>query len=133
MLFLVLAFAVVFIIFVGTYWVLQLRPEQKAERDLGRRLQPVKRRRLGESIELLRRVNPVSTVPILRQTLGRVATTASLERKLEQSGLPLTVGRFVLSTVFLALVAFVVAMVLSRMPSVAIVAGVAAPRCRGWR
>ncbi len=104
MLFAAVAFAVVFVIFVGTYWVLQVLPEQKAERELERRLQPVKRRRLGESIELLRRVNPISTVPLLRNTLGRVATTASLERKIEQSGLPLTVGRVVLAMGFLAMV-----------------------------
>ena len=67
--------------------MLQVLPEQKADRELDRRLQPVKRRRLGESIELLRRVNPLSTIPILQKTLGRVAPTAGLERKIEQSGL----------------------------------------------
>ena len=127
MIFAVLAFAVVFVIFLGTYWVLQLLPEQKAERDLERRLQPVKRRRLGAKLELLRSVNPISTVPFLRHTLGRIATTASLERKVEQSGLQLTVGRVVLAMVFLAIVAFFATMALSRILPVAIVAaGVAA-------
>ena len=123
MLFAAVAFAVVFVIFVGTYWVLQVMPEQKAERELERRLGPVKRRRLGESIELLRRVNPVSTVPLLRNTLGRVARTASLERKIEQSGLPLTVGRVVLAMGFLAMVAFFITLWLSRMLPLAIFAG----------
>ena len=122
MLFAVIAFAVVFVIVLGTYWVLQVLPEQKAARELGRRLQPVTRRRLGESMELLRRVNPISTVPILRDTLGRVASTASLERKIEQSGLPLTVGRIVLAMGLLAMVAFFGTWVLSRVLSLAIFA-----------
>jgi tight adherence protein B len=127
MLFAVLAFAVVFVIFVGTYWVLQILPEQKAERDLERRLQPVKRRKLGERLELLRRVNPISTVPFLRNTLGQIATTATLERKIEQSGLPLTVGRMVLATGFLAMVAFFATLTLSRMLPLAVAAaGIAA-------
>jgi tight adherence protein B len=98
-------------------------PEQKTEREITRRLQPGKRRRLGESLELLRQVNPVSTVPILSQTLGRIATTAFLERKFEQSGLPLTVGRFVLATVFLGIVGFFLALMLWRTPMLAVVAG----------
>jgi len=122
MLFVVIAFAVVFVIVLGTYWVLQVLPEQKAERELERRLQPVKRRRLGESLDLLRRVNPISTVPLLRNTLGRIATTASLERKIEQSGLPLTVGRIVLAMGLLAMVAFFGTWVLSRVLSLAIFA-----------
>ena len=123
MLFAAIAFAVVFVIFLGTYWVLQLLPEQKAERELERRLQPVKRRRLGESLDLLRRVNPISTVPILSQTLGKLATSTVLERKIEQSGLPMTVGRLVLSMIFLAIVGFSIAMVVSRVLLLALVTG----------
>jgi tight adherence protein B len=126
MLFVLLAFTIVFVIFIGTYWVLQVLPEQRAERELERRLRPGKRRRLDQSIELLRRVNPLSTVPVLRDTLGRIATTVNLERKLEQSGLPLTVGRFVLSVLFLGLLGFFVGLMLSRMVWLATVAGVLA-------
>ena len=123
MLFAAIAFVVVFVIFLGTYWALQLLPEQKAERTLERRLQPVKRRRLGESLELLRSVNPVSTLPFLQKGLARAGVVDSLERKIEQSGLSLTVGRLVLLTIFLGIVVFLVTWTLSRMIPVAIVAG----------
>ena len=132
MLFAVLAFTVVFVIFLGTYWVLQLLPEQKAERELGRRLQPVKRRRLGESLELLRSVNPVSTVPLLRRTLGTLATSAALEKKVEQSGLPLTVGRLVLSMIFLGLVGFAIALVVSRVWLLALFTGALVSMVPWW-
>jgi tight adherence protein B len=122
MLFAVVAFAVVFVIFLGTYWVLQLLPEQKAERELERRLRPVKRRRLGESLDLLRRVNPVSSVPILQKTLSRVSLVAGLERRIEQSGLPLTVGRLVLTMIFLAFLVFLGTWTLSGMISIGVAA-----------
>ena len=122
MLFALLAFVIVFVVFLGTYWVLQVMPEQKADRELERRLAPGKRRRLGESIELLRRVNPLSTIPILQKGMARVELAAGLERKIEQSGLSLTVGRLVLATMFLAVVAFLGTWTLSRMVSLAIAA-----------
>ena len=124
MLFAAIAFVVVFVIFVGTYWVLQLLPEQKAERVLERRLQPVKRRRLGQSLELLRSVNPVSTVPLLQKSLARVGLVDGLERKIEQSGLSLTVGRLVLMMIFLGIVVFLTTWTLTRLISVGIAAGV---------
>jgi tight adherence protein B len=124
MLFVVVAFVVVFVIFLGTYWVLQVLPEQKAERTLERRLQPVKRRRLGESLGLLRNVDPASTLPFLQKSLARAGLVDKLERKIEQSGLKLTVGRLVLMMIFLGVVVFLGTWTFTRLIPVAIAAGV---------
>ena len=126
MLFALLAFAVVFVIFVGTYWVLQVLPEQKAERELERRLQPASGAGSARASSCCAASIRSARCRSCATRWARIATTASLERRIEQSGLPLTVGRVVLATAFLAIVAFFGTWMLSRMLSLAIFAAAVA-------
>lgn len=126
MIFALLAFGVVLFIFLGTYWVLQVMPERRSQRTLERRLGRANRQRVDTGPDLLRRISQVSTVPLLRRTLGRVASTASLQRLIDRSDLRVTVGHVVLATAFLALVAYLGAWTLSRVLPLALAVAAAA-------
>ena len=108
-----MAFAAVFAAFLVTYWVLELRPEQKAEQALERRLRPIKRLQVAARVALMKRITPISSIPALRRLLGGATFTRNLERLVERSGLSLTVGQLVLTMFFLAFIAFVVALSLT--------------------
>ena len=101
-----LAFLLVFLSFILSYWLLQVRPEQQAEEHLDRRLEPVKRAGLTQGVELLRRIKPLSTLPIIQSALGAVATSRNLGQLVEQSGLSITAGGLVLAIGFCGLVGF---------------------------
>src|SRR5688572_8998348 len=103
-----LAFLLVFLSFVLSYWLLQIRPERQAEEHLDRRMEPVKRAGLTQGVELLRRIKPLSTLPIIQSALGAVASSRSLGQLVDQSGLSITVGGLLLAIGFLGLVGFVV-------------------------
>jgi tight adherence protein B len=108
-----LAFLLVFLSFVLSYWLLQLRPERQAEEQMDRRLEPVKRANLTQGVELLRHIKPLSTLPIVQTALGAVASSRSLGQLVDQSGLSITVGGLVLAMGFLGLVGFVLVYMLS--------------------
>ena len=103
-----LAFLLVFLSFVLSYWLLQVRPERQAEAHLDRRMEPVKRAALSQGVELLRRIKPLSTLPIVQSALGGAATSRHLGQLVEQSGLNITVGGLILGMGFLGLVGFVI-------------------------
>ena len=94
-----LAFLLVFLSFMLSYWLLQIRPERQAEDHLDRRLEPVKRVGLTQGVELLRRIKPLSTLPIVQSALGSVATSRNLGKLVEQSGLSITAGSFVIKRI----------------------------------
>jgi tight adherence protein B len=108
-----LAFLLVFLSFLLSYWLLQIRPERVAEEHLDRRLEPVKRAGLNQGVELLRRIKPMSTLPIVQRALGGVATARGLGQLVEQSGLSITVGGLLLAIGFFGLVGFVIVYALS--------------------
>lgn len=102
-----LAFLLVFLSFLLSYWLLQLRPEQRAENYLDRRLEPVKRVSLTQGVELLRRIKPISTLPVIQRALGGVTTARGLGQLVDQADLPITVGGLLLAISFLGLLGFV--------------------------
>jgi tight adherence protein B len=104
------SFLVVFAAFLATYWVMELRPERNAERALERRLQPMKRLRAAARIALMKRIQPISSIPALQKLLAKVSFTRDLERLLERSGLTVTVGQLVLTMFFLAVLGFFVSL-----------------------
>ena len=109
MMYAALAFVLVFVSFLASYWLLQVRPEQQAEGMLDSRLEPVKRANLAQGgVELLRRIKPVSALPGVQRALGSVATARNLGQLVEQSGVSITAGGLVLAILFLGLVGFAI-------------------------
>ena len=124
MLFAIAAFAVVFAAFLGTYWALLLRPEGRSQRDLERRLRPVKATRTAEAASLLRRIVPLSTVPSIDKYLSRSKSVAQpLERLINRSGLTLTVGQLLLGMLFAGVTGAAAAFWLTREPLAAVACG----------
>jgi len=111
----VVAFVCVFTVFVGTYWLFILLPEQRAERALSRRLQPVKRFRVADGTALLRKISPLSTLPALQKVLSKTSTTGAAERLLQQAGLTTTVGQLILGMLFVGLLGLLVTLWLTRL------------------
>jgi tight adherence protein B len=123
----VTVFVVVLGIFLGTYWLLVLRPEEQAGRALRRRLRPTPVVRTAEAVPLLRRIVPVSTVPLLAAYLKRSgALVRRVEKRIQQAGLSVPVGRVLLSMGFVGIVAFGALLLLTQQPLVALAAGLLA-------
>ena len=120
----IVAFVSIFAVFVGTYWALIVFPERRAERELSRRLQPVKRSRILEGTKLLRRIVPVSTVPALQKTLSGAAVTRVAAGLLQQADLSITVGHLLLGMVFAALLGFAITLWLTYLWLAAVIVGV---------
>ena len=120
----IVAFVSIFAVFVGTYWALIVFPERRAERELSRRLQPVKRSRIFEGTKLLRRIVPVSSVPALQKTLSGAAVTRVASGLLQQADLSITVGHLLLGMVFAALLGFAITLWLTFLWLAAVIVGV---------
>jgi tight adherence protein B len=119
-----IGFAVVFAIFVGTYWLLVVRPEAQAGRALKRRIRPAGTLRSAETVVLLKRIVPVSTVPMLGAYLrGRGPLVHGLKQRIQQAGLTVPAGRLLLSMVFAGVVAFALVLLLTQTAVVALMAG----------
>src|SRR5262245_18894927 len=102
-------FCGVLFIFVTTYWLIVLRPEVQAARELARRLNPAAGNHAGEPVPLLKAATPLSAVPAVEKVLRRSrGVMAPLERLIERSGLRITLGVVVLGSVFCAGAASVV-------------------------
>ena len=109
MLFAVATFAVVLLIFVAVYWVLVLRPEETAERQLKRRLKGTRNLAAQERSTLVAETAPLSTLPALDRFLARAdRVTHPLSMLVERSGLKVTVGQLVLATAFAAVLGFAI-------------------------
>ena len=97
-----LVFVGVWALFIAIYWLLVARPEQRATRALHQRLKTPAGPAIVD-LGLLKQVMPVSTVPILEQTLLRSRRLVSMAEDLvERSGLRVSVGQLLLGSVFAA-------------------------------
>jgi tight adherence protein B len=106
----IVVFAVIFMLFVGTYWFFVLRVEVGAQDAITRRLKPTTKARIAERVSLLKQIAPLSTVPAVEKLLARYgALIRPLEQMLERSGLSVTVGQLVLATGFMGALAFFLA------------------------
>ena len=114
-------------LFFGIYWLLVLRAEGDAEAVLARRLKPTAKVRVAERLSLLKRIAPLSSVPVIERALSRSAgLVRPVEKMLERSGLSITVGQVVLACGFLAALMFFAALQLTNTPLIALIAAVAA-------
>jgi len=114
-------------LFFGIYWLLVLRAEGDAEAVLARRLKPTAKVRVAERISLLKRIAPLSSVPVIERALSRSAgLVRPVEKMLERSGLSITVGQVLLACGFLATLLFFAALQLTNTPLIALIAAVAA-------
>jgi tight adherence protein B len=103
MLIAIVIFVAVWAIFYGVYWLLAVRPEQQATRALFRRLNPSSTRPRREVADLLKGVVPVSTVPGLEKALQKSQRfLGSTQALIDRSGLRLSIGQFVLASIFVA-------------------------------
>jgi tight adherence protein B len=119
-------FAVVLAIVLGAYWAFVLRLEEREKRSLRRRLKVSRESRLVRP-DLLKTEQPLSRVPavdrLLKHTQG---FSTPLQRQIEWSGLPVTVGVVVLGSVFLGTVVWVGTFFATRLITVGLVLGLAA-------
>ena len=114
-------------IFFGVYWLFVLRFEGEAEARIERRLKPGVKARIAEQVTLLKQIAPLSSVPAVEKLLAQSAgLVRPLEKLIERSGLGITVGQLVLASALLAAVAAFLALQLTSMWLVAILAAAAA-------
>src|SRR3954471_16083889 len=85
----------------GAYWFIVAEPEEREQRSLRRRLKSEDSRRVGSSanIQLLRQETALSGIAPLNAMLSSVGgVTEPLGRFVGSSGLPLSVGSFLMLT-----------------------------------
>jgi tight adherence protein B len=110
----VASFIGILALFLAVYWVLVLRPEGAAERQLKRRLKggasAAAKKAKAERLSLVNEVAPHSSVPALDRLLTRAdGVRQPLEMLIERSGLQITAGHLILGTVFAAALGGVIA------------------------
>lgn len=124
MFFAVLVFAVVLIIIIGVYGLGIVRPETQEQRKLQKRLHSTTREDRARRLGILKDVERLSSMEGMESLLARFAKPiVPLRRLLEQSGLRMTVGTFVLATGCAALLPFFLAMTFTGSVLMGIVAG----------
>lgn len=107
------SFLGVFLLFVGIYWAFVVRPEDVAERALGRRLNLTKNQQKRQ-IRLASEAAPRSTLPFLNSILDRFsALPLAVERQVQQAGLTLPAGQVVLGSLFAAVLGLFLGLQLS--------------------
>ena len=110
MFFVVLAFAVVLIMIVGIYFLAVVHPETREQRKLQKRLRSTTREDRARRLGVLKEVERLSSVDGMESLLARFAKPlAPIRRLIEQSGIRMTLGTFVLATGFAALLLFILA------------------------
>jgi tight adherence protein B len=110
-------FTVFLAVVVGTYWIFVVRPEQSAERAVRGRLRRPRAQKIVASVIKAR--ERLSVIRFLDGALSRRhGLIAPIARVVARSGLQITEGTVVLSCIFCAIVALVIATDL-RVPSVA--------------
>ena len=103
------AFVLVFAIVIGAYWIFVLRPEHSADSALRRRVRVAGTGPSLIDVSVRREVERLSGVPLLNRLLSsRAAVTAPIHRLVEQSGVGMTVGVFLLAAGSLGMFGFVV-------------------------
>lgn len=103
------AFVLVFTIVIGAYWIFVLRPEHSADSALRKRVRVAGTGPSLIDVSVRREVERLSGVPLLNRLLSsRAAVTAPIHRLVEQSGVGMTVGVFLLAAGSLGMFGFVV-------------------------
>ncbi len=114
-------------LFIGAYWFFVLRLEGEAEQRITRRLKPTVKALVAERVSLLKQIAPLSSVPAVEKLLAQSASIVRpLERLLERSGLSVTVGQLVLASALMAALGSFLALQLSGMWLVSLLAAAAA-------
>jgi len=110
MLFVFVAFAVVLIIILGIYFAVVVGPETRDQRRLKKRLSSTTGQERARRLGILKEVERLSSMHGMESALARLAKPmAPLRRLIEQSGIRMTLGTFVLATGCAALLLFIVA------------------------
>jgi tight adherence protein B len=113
--------------FIGAYWFFVLRLEGEAEQRIARRLQPTIKALVATRVSLLKQIAPLSSVPAVEKVLAQSASIVRpLEQLLERSGLSVTVGQVVLACALMAALGSFLALRLSGMWQVSLLAAAAA-------
>lgn len=103
--FALLTFFVSLLLILGAYWLLVVRPEAREKAAAVGRVGSQEPEAVLQSI--VNAPERLSSIPMLDRLLGRGQLSGALQRMLVESGLNLTVGAFVLSSVLAAAVGFV--------------------------
>lgn len=119
-------FIVIALLVLGMYWAAILRPEQRERKALRKRLR-VDRLKLHVPASLSKETARLSNVDVLDRLLTRRKSLIDpLRRLIEQSALPLNIGKFLLLSACAALAAFIVVLMTSGIMVAAIVVGLIA-------
>jgi tight adherence protein B len=119
-------FVIVLAIVLGGYWGFVVRLEDRESRSLQKRLKVSQTSRLVRP-DLLKTERPLSRVPAVDRLLKHTQSFSTpLQRQIEWSGLPLTVGVVVLGSVFLATVVCVGTFFATRLITAGLILGLAA-------
>jgi len=109
-----LTFATILAVVLVPYWLLVVRPEAKANREVLKRLK-VSRKPAAVRTELIKAVERLSAVPSVDVALSRGRDMLGpVEKLLAQADSPMTVGAFLLSCGIAGFVTFSVVMLLTR-------------------
>jgi len=101
----VACFVGVLSLLLGAYWFFVLRPETAADRTLSRRLNPTRAVARRSDSSLLNELKPNSSLPVLSRAFVRFASALRpVEQLIERSGHSISLGQFVLSSVFAVLI-----------------------------
>jgi tight adherence protein B len=121
-----IVFVVIAVIVMGVYWVAVVRLEQRDRSALRKRLR-VDRLKLHLPTSLSKETARLSNVEILDRLLTRrKSLVGPLRRMIEQSALPLNIGRFLLLSACAGLVGFIIVFLTSRILIAAAIVGVVA-------
>jgi tight adherence protein B len=124
--FVVFTFVIVFGVILATYWVLLIRSEDEAQRQLRRRLKGGSAREKARS-DVLKATTSPHAVPILDSVVERMSlVNRPLARLIQQSAIDITPGGFLLLTALIGLVVFFLAYQMTPWSAVAVIAGVIA-------
>jgi tight adherence protein B len=114
-------------IVLGAYWALVVIPEDKSARRLRRRLKAEVVAEGPSAAGLTRRAAPLSALKGLDVLLGRSGRLVEpLRRTVEQSGLSVTIGLVVLSTIFASSSSYVLIRLITGLNWAALVVAIAA-------
>jgi len=119
----VATFAVVMGLILATYWVALVRPEDRAQTTLRKRLK-TRGSAAAVRLDLVKKVERLSHVPVLNKLLARTAGVSNpLRRLITESGVAITPGLLLLMSAFAGLLAYVVVQTLTHQFLIGVVCG----------